>query len=302
MAEWCSLEDLVNLVLGETSFVARSLLETACSSGIPFQACSRQQCLGQAENDWKDADVIVNCLAAGVQSGVETTFPALLEANALWPMRLALELEQTGFRGTLVTFGSYFELGRWSSLTPADELQILTASHPVGEYGGSKRVLTRFASEFQQRCSYRLLHLILPNVYGRGENSNRLIPYLFERCSQGAPISLTSGSQKRQYLHVRDLSSLLIRFCQDRELPGGVFCVAPQEVLSISEVARECLMLFSQHSGKPVPESQPNQQRGDVDMPYLALDSSRAVAQLGFTPAVTLSEGLRSYLEPRLAC
>ena len=285
-------------VLGASSFVARNFLESADSDRLRRSSYSREQAAAVPLTELLQADLILYCLAAGVQSGLVSSAAELLQVNALAPMQLAVQLEQGGFHGTLVTFGSYFELGNRTEREPASELEVLRASGRVGDYGASKRVLTRFMHEFHRRAGFRCIHLLLPNVYGRGENQDRLIPYLLDRCRQGLPISLTSGAQIRQYLHVRDLVTLLVSLCGQERPPAGLFCVAPPEVLRISELADLCLEVFQ----GAAPQVDTSRQRSDSEMPYLALDADLAQRDLGFRATIDLREGIVDYLEGRVKC
>ena len=56
-------------------------------------------------------DAVINCVGAGVQPNRREATSSIWQANAFAPIALIEQLADAGYRGKLITFGSYFELG-----------------------------------------------------------------------------------------------------------------------------------------------------------------------------------------------
>jgi nucleoside-diphosphate-sugar epimerase len=73
-------------------------------------------------------------------------------------------------------------------------------------------------------------------LYGEGEDSRRLVPYLRKRLSEGEPAELTSGRQIRDFLDVRDAGSLIANVALgDRQGPVNVCSGIPITIRQLAE-------------------------------------------------------------------
>jgi nucleoside-diphosphate-sugar epimerase len=58
-------------------------------------------------------------------------------------------------------------------------------------------------------------------LYGPGENAERLVPSIIRACLEGHPVDVSSGMQKRDFLHVADVAAAIISVAKS-DLRGGV--------------------------------------------------------------------------------
>ena len=79
---------------------------------------------------------------------------------------------------------------------------------PSSPYGESKAAAALVAESFKAQLSLTWLRLF--NIYGPGEASQRLTPYLIQSARAGAPALLSSGEQMRDFSYVDDVANLLI--------------------------------------------------------------------------------------------
>jgi nucleoside-diphosphate-sugar epimerase len=93
----------------------------------------------------------------------------------------------------------------------ASQHRLLTEDDTLGPsspYGESKATAALVAEAFKDQLSLTWLRLF--NIYGPGEASQRLTPYLIQSARAGTPALLSSGEQMRDFSYVDDVANLLI--------------------------------------------------------------------------------------------
>lgn len=106
----------------------------------------------------------------------------------------------------LVHVGSAAEYGR-----AADRLTESTPTAPVNLYGLTKLEGTRAVARLCEREGLRAVTARLFTVYGPGEQATRLLPSLVAAARSGDMLSLTSGTQRRDFTYVGDVAEGLVR-------------------------------------------------------------------------------------------
>ena len=86
-------------------------------------------------------------------------------------------------------------------------LSIHTPLHPTTLYAGAKAATFLALSTLFQQQGIEFAWARLFYLYGEGEDTRRLVPYLRACLSAGEPAELTSGTQIRDYLDVADAGS-----------------------------------------------------------------------------------------------
>jgi nucleoside-diphosphate-sugar epimerase len=134
----------------------------------------------------------------------------------------------------------------------------------------------------------------LPNIYGKNENSLRIIPSVIESIRTRTPITFTAGTQVRQYLHVSDIAQL-VENCLKRYFESGVYNITYPEEVQVKQLVET---IYDQMGAKKefskVQFGQEN--RSDNKMQYLLLDDNKARNILGWDPKYNLKNGINSYL------
>lgn len=218
------MKDLI-LLTGATGFVGRQVLKTLRERGKRIRAVLREGSQGQLANF--DA----------VESIVTT--PDLFSENAGWWAEACKEVH------TIINVAWYAEPGRYlQSEKNLDcligTLQMANGAVQAGverfigigtcfEYdlaGGTLSVktplcpLTPYAST--KAAAFMALSQCLPQqdiefawcrlfyLFGEGEDARRLVPYVHERLSKGQSVELTSGTQIRDFLDVREAGEKIV--------------------------------------------------------------------------------------------
>ena len=235
-------------------------------------------------------DVIIYAVAGGVQSSKKYSSDEIYALNAFLPVTLSNFLDENNFKGKLISFGSYFEIGGQSKLNSFTETEVALSNFDVpNQYCLSKRLLTRFVNDSISNINH--YHIILPSIYGKNENENRLIPYLISSLENEKNLELTAGTQIRQFLHAKDVSEFVLMIC-NQSLEKGVYNLASDQYNWVKDVVE---IVFN-HFGKDFSEVLGKIQRQDESMQVLLLDNSKA-KKTGWKPKINLKAGISDYFK-----
>lgn len=205
------------LLTGATGFVGRQVLRALHESSVSVRAVVREGSQGRLKPTERIEKIIVtrdlffesSQWWADVCAGVDTII------HAAWHVEPGDYLESPKnldcLSGTLqlangaalagvrrfVGVGTCIEYDLASGMLSVD-----TPLRPMTPYAAAKAAafmaLSRFLS--QQKVEFAWCRLFY--LYGEGEASQRLVPYLRDRLAAGEPAELTSGTQVRDYLDV----------------------------------------------------------------------------------------------------
>jgi len=292
-------------LLGANSFLARTVQPQLISAGNQLGLFSRQPAAGVASaTGWKYFklpefpakardllmyDAVIFAVATGVQAKDRTPMAELYWTNALYPLRLMSELDDVGWRGRWISFGTYFEIGNGATSPLAEDAVLSSLRASPMAYCDSKRLLSR-GTAFG-KWSFPVHHFILPTIYGRSEDSARIIPYVVGCLTRGEAPNLSSGAQVRQYLHIRDVGRLVVETLAGR-VPAGCFNVAPDSQLKVADLVRMVYHVL----GHKMPPPFGTIETRDETMQYLALDAGRLHHVAGWSPEIKLEDGIFEYL------
>lgn len=303
-------------ILGATSFLARRCATHLARRGhevVPFvrpngernevqhDQLARPIDIANLDQSFLDdvvqLDAIVNCIGAGVQPNHAETTSSIWQANAFAPIRLIELLAERGYQGKLITFGSYFELGEINATHLLDEEEFLANRAPLpNAYCRSKRALTRYVTDRHATgLPFEHLHCILTNLYGPGENPERLIPYIFRQVAARQPMHFSHGSQQRQYTHVDDVAAWLSATLELQNGTTGIFNLTNETVSTVREVIEQTLAFLADREFTLPPIEFDELSKRDLSMRYLALSCERARNELGWNPSISLANGIANY-------
>jgi nucleoside-diphosphate-sugar epimerase len=242
-----------------------------------------------------ECDIIYYFAGAGIQPDDNSPPVQLLEMNAFEPIRLHEMLKETGFSGQLVTFGSYFEIGITIKAKSYNEVDFISHSNLIpSTYGVSKRVLSIFIDQFYKKdYLYSWAHFVLPNVYGNGENSNRLFPYIINSIKNNQPIKIGKGNNIRQFIHVNDVISLMLNL-KDRKV-HGMYHLGSKDSILVDEAIKLVVGLSERRFKQKAKINRVENIRPDQILPFLSLNDDRARSELGWQDSTILNDGILDY-------
>jgi nucleoside-diphosphate-sugar epimerase len=163
-----------------------------------------------------------------------------------------------------------------------------SAVAPLGDYAVSKWSSEMAARALQDQMRVQILRLFFP--YGPGQREDRLVPRLIRRIRNGEPITAANGNGPQlNPIYIDDLIESMRRLMTiDQDL---VVNLAGTETVTVRNIAEEIGRIVG---------TTPN----IVSMPETpaswVADITRAIELTGYTPRVSLAEGLRRTSETML--
>lgn len=295
-------------IIGANSFLAkyliRQLLEhniepalyaTTCSTEFPTLKFTLFKFPEHPLNytDLMQYDAIIYTAGGGIQADRDETLEVIYELNCFIPIRLANILSANSYKGKFLTFGSYFEIGNEAAERYYSEDEIVSSLNKVpNHYCASKRLLSRYLFSCPQMLNF--YHITLPNIYGKGENTQRLIPYLINSLKNNEEIKLTSGQQVRQYIHASDVAKTILDIIKENYTKG--FYNLCNETIQIKELVKMVFAACTKEDKFNELNLFGLKERSDTMMHYLLLNNDKAVSTFKYQPHISLQEGIKTYL------
>jgi len=166
------------------------------------------------------------------------------------------------------------------------------ALDPRNAYASSKTVQEFYCANWARTTGGSVAAMRYHNVYGPGMPRNT--PYagvaaiFTSALRQGkAPTVFEDGGQRRDFVHVRDVSSATVRACESWTAGVRAFNVGSGTPRTVGDMARE---LATAMNG-PAPVVTGQYRLGDVR--HITADSSRLRRELNWAPQVEFESGMR---------
>lgn len=206
--------------------------------------------------------------------------------NIVWverSLRLLRAFIDAGGRRALM-LGSCAEYDWTSADGPLRETDAPIA--PATLYGIAKDSLRRLADALTTRQGVELAWGRLFFLYGPREPAGRLVPSVIRSLLDGVAAKTTSGTQRRDFLHVEDVAGAIAALL-DSSVTGPVNIasgqpVAVSEMVDLIAEAVGCPELV-QVGALPDRASEP---------PLLVADAGRLTREVGYRPRWTLADGI----------
>lgn len=183
----------------------------------------------------------------------------------------------------LVHVGTALEYGRRS-----DDLAEDMPSDPDTVYGRTKLAGTAALSALH-REGMRCLTARLFTVYGPGEHQGRLLPSLMDAARTGESLSLTAGTQARDFVYVDDVAEGLLRL---GALPGvvpDVLNLATGRLSTVRDFVETAAALLGIPADRLRFSAAPTRPE---EMHHQPVTIARLRTLTGWIPATTLREGI----------
>jgi UDP-glucose 4-epimerase len=159
--------------------------------------------------------------------------------------------------------------------------------HPVSPYGVTKLAAEQLCHLYSVNHGVPAVSLRYFTVYGPRQRPDMGFHRFFSALLAGRPlVQYGDGRQTRDFTFVAD-AARATHVAAVRGVPGRVYNIGGGSRVSL----REVFDLLGRVTGRDVRIDQQPVQKGDMRDTYA--DTTRAQADLGFAPSVTLEEGLR---------
>jgi len=166
-------------------------------------------------------------------------------------------------------------------------------TNPISAYGISKLTLEHYLQLYQRLHDLDYLVFRPGNPYGEGQDpagAQGAVAVFLGKIFRGEPVTIWGdGEVVRDYLHIEDLVSALMAGLAYLPSPGDprVFNIGSGQGLSLNSLVK----MLEQIAGRSAQVTYTPGRKADV--PHIVLDISRIHKYLGWTPQLTLEQGLK---------
>lgn len=160
--------------------------------------------------------------------------------------------------------------------------------NPSTPYAASKAAADMLLQVYRKQFKFPLLTVRGTNVYGARQQLFKIIPRTVIYLKTGKTIELHGGGKAiKSYIQIRDISRGELAILEKGEL-GQIYNLSPDRGIEVREVVR----IICERMGKSFGAStRMVEERPGQDKAYV-IDSTKARKTLGWTPRVSLEEGL----------
>ena len=313
-----SLHDASVLVTGAGGFIASHLVQALLSRGARVRAFVRYNSrndlgllaqlpvddLSRVEiiaGDLRDLPAVQSALAGcelvfhlGALIAIPYSYVhplEVIESNVLGTTNVLLAARQHGTRRVIHTSTS--EVYGTALRVPIDEEHPLQGQSP---YSASKIAADKIAESFY--CAYDLpVVTVRPfNTFGPRQSARAVIPTIIAQALTSDTLQLGSLDTRRDFTYMDDtVNGFLCAAEAPDSVLGQVYNLGTGQDVTIGEIVEQVARLLD----KPLSVNQDAQRLrpGKSEVMRLLSDNSKARAQLGWAPAVSLEEGLRRTIE-----
>jgi len=230
---------------------------------------------------------IVFHLAAVGATDIRVPLTTAVRVNVEGTLNLLLALD--GDYRAFINTGTCHEYG--SNKPPFREDQ---DPRPELPYAITKTAVWHFCNRLHRSSGWPIVTMRPFAVYGPRQAANTFVSACIRAAQSGQDFDMTLGEQKRDWLYVTDVVDGLIRAATVPEAIGGTYNLCSGHEVMLYEVARLIVEQVSIDFKKtPISIRRGALPYRDGEIWRLAGDNSRARTILGWTPRVTLRDGIR---------
>ena len=231
------------MLTGATGFVGRHTLTALVESGHDVHAVARRRGPALTGVTWHEDDLLAGCEVVGeVEPEILVHLAWYAEHGKFWSspenvrwVEASLALLRAfaaagGRRAVLAGTCAEYEWSR--EVYPEDAIKC-----PATLYGAAKHGLHTIASAYAEQAGLSLAWGRLFFLYGPYEAPERFVPSLVRSLLAGEPVAMTSGEQRRDFLHAADAGAAFAALA-DSEVVGAVN-VSSGETVVLRELAQQ---------------------------------------------------------------
>lgn len=241
----------ITLLTGATGFVGRQVLRALEVDGVRIRAVVRNGTqdrlatldgiesivttpdLFAEDAQWwanvcKDIDMVIH-IAWYAEPGKYLQSAKNLDC-LMGTLQMAKGAAQAGVK-RFIGVGTCFEYDLTGGILAVD-----TPLRPLTPYAGAKAAAFMALSQYLPQQGVEFAWCRLFYLHGEGEDSRRLVPYLRMTLAAGKTAELTSGSQIRDFLDVREAGQMIVKAAlSDAQGPINICSGIPITVRQLAE-------------------------------------------------------------------
>lgn len=298
------------LLTGSSGFLGWQVAAQAVAGAVQLHSLGRTASSGEATHHHADLtdraavaravaeaapQAVIHCAAPGVAYG-SAALSEMLTVAALGTANLLDACAALAAPPRVVLLGSGFEYALADQPVAEDWPLVPSGSH----YGAAKAAAAAVAGAYAERLPLALLRPF--HIYGAGEAARRLGPFIIAQARADAPVELTAGEQRRDFLHVDDCAAMVwAMLAALGDAPGLEICnlgsgqpIMLREFIAVlvEELARHSVAADCRIGALPYRSAEPM-----VSLPDLARWQAKGLR----APRISLAAGVADLVRQELA-
>tara|TARA_Y100001970_G_C14255233_1_gene874823 strand:+ start:3958 stop:4866 length:909 start_codon:yes stop_codon:yes gene_type:complete len=109
---------------------------------------------------------------------------------------------------------------------------------PASPYAFSKMASSHFLQMLSKSESFPATTLRVFLVYGPGQDKNRLIPYVIDKCFKDKKFKISHGKQKRDFTYIDDLVKAIFLCLKAKKANGKIYNIGTGKTTSVKSVVK----------------------------------------------------------------
>jgi nucleoside-diphosphate-sugar epimerase len=182
--------------------------------------------------------------------------------------------------------------GESTTLPISEQSQI----NPISPYGESKIMMEKELEKFTKIHNLNSIILRFFNIYGKGQTEDYagvIVKFLESISENKSLIIYGDGSFTRDFISLEDvIDSIHNAMLHIEKKHANIYNIGTGKFVSIKELAN----IMYKISGKSLPIEFRTARKGDIRHSQTLIDLARL--ELGFSPKITLEEGLKKLFNP----
>jgi nucleoside-diphosphate-sugar epimerase len=190
----------------------------------------------------------------------------------------------------LIHFASWSEYGNHGEIPLREDLP-LKADYL---YGASKSAGFMLGRAYAQQIGLPMITLRLFSLFGRYDKPYNFIPSLMKASLLNKQINLTQGMQKRDFLDLSEVFSLLDIIQDDKQTVNGVFNVCSGKATTLKSIGEMIQTISGKESSLYKWGAKPYRPNEAM---YIVGDPSKTFSQFGWKAAANLEKDLQQLFD-----
>lgn len=217
--------------------------------------------------------------------GIPDFSPAISRKNLCYSielLKLARDLKVKKFIGV----GSAWEYG--DSLGKAKESNRCLLPHkPVRAFVDAKKAIQKFGEEVAKKSGMQFLWAILFFVYGPGQKSASLIPYLVSEFKNHKTPDIRNRKSGNDFIYVGDVADALVAILEKSKKRSAAYNIGSGRIMGVARVAN----LVAKNFGKSAIAKEPKRPKG------FWADISKIKRDVGWRPKTGIVLGIKKTVD-----
>lgn len=305
------------LVTGAGGFIASHLVEALVEDGwrvrgmLRYGSAGDLGCLADLSDnarrsvelrrgDLLDAEFVTECCRdidtvfhLGARISIPYSYAAprdTIQVNCLGTLNVLEAVRQTGVRRLVHTSTS--EVFGSAVAVPMDEHHRLKGQSP---YAASKIAADKIVESYSCAFATPCVTVRPFNTYGPRQSPRAVISRIIQQVMDGGPVRLGSLWPRRDFTYVTDTVAGFLRAAEAEDAVGQEFNLGSGADISIGELAQTILKVTG--CDREIISEEPLERPADSEVSRLLADNRKAARVLGWSPSVSLEEGLGRTVE-----